>query len=395
MFDVETLPNYEKFSLATNPFLALSSESIKNIEDIHVSTTTDAKIAQALSHVLQHEAVCLCLVGELGSGKTQRLHGIANLIQSQGGYALYRKSDASDVYLVAEEIFGNFYTYPEEPTLAEKIISLFRRRRKKRNVLAELKDKTFDSTFLGERLKKEMGRYKPSALLLDEIENLMEGDHAQLILFFEMLRTYISDLPPTSLFVCATTPQGYIKVKELFPAFISRFHYIVDTQRLTAEKACELVAKRLVGARNRELVDPLFPFDTASIALANDIARGNPRFLLRILQIVVTEAAREKFADKIDDRFISRTIKAPTTIQEYLSKVPSDLREIVSLIVKKYNGGPVSIIQISKDTKTTVTTAYMLLGELVQLRLLEESKGKYEVTPDIADMLKRRMKKRE
>jgi DNA-binding IclR family transcriptional regulator len=82
-------------------------------------------------------------------------------------------------------------------------------------------------------------------------------------------------------------------------------------------------------------------------------------------------------------------------VQEYLSKVPGDLRDIVSLIVKKYNGGPASIIQISKDTKTSVTTAYMFLGELVQLRLLSESKGKYEVTPDVAEMLGRRAKRKE
>jgi len=395
MFDVEMLPNYDKFSLKGNPFLALSSESIKNIEDIHVSQTTDARIAQALSHVLQRESVCLCLVGELGSGKTQRLHGITNLILGQGGYALYRKMDASDVFRVAEEIFANFYTYEEEPTFMEKLTRLFEKKRRRRNVLHELREKTFDSTFLGERLKKEMGRHAPSAFLLDEMENLMEGTPAELILFFEMLRTYISDLPPSSIFACATTPAGFLKMKELFPAFVSRFHYVIDTERLAAEKACELVAKRLTLTRTRELVDPLFPFDTGSVALANDIARGNPRFLLRVLQIVTTEAAREKFANKIDDRFISQTIRAPTTVQEYLSKVPGDLRDIVSLIVKKYNGGPASVIQISKDTKTSVTTAYMLLGELAQLRLLSENKGKYEVTPDVAEMLGRRVKRKE
>jgi DNA-binding IclR family transcriptional regulator len=74
-------------------------------------------------------------------------------------------------------------------------------------------------------------------------------------------------------------------------------------------------------------------------------------------------------------------------VDEYISRVPKDLRDIMSLITKQYDGGPVSYIQLAKDTKAPPTQVYLKLEELVSMGLLEERKGKYEVVERVRLLL--------
>ncbi|MGD2248490.1 MAG: ATPase [Candidatus Methanofastidiosia archaeon] len=383
MFEMENPPDYERFHLKANPFTQLSSEGIQNIEDIHVSQNVDARIAEAIANVGEGASIALVLVGDLGTGKTQRLKGIRNVIEDTGGLAIYLKVDSSDIIRTTADIFD--YFVPEETSSG-----LFDRfRSKESEEVYVLTIENYDSSELGETLKDNMSAYKLSALLLDELENIMMAPEKELILFFEMLRQFISAMPYGCLFMVACTPEGFTRMQELFPAFVVRFHYQLRAVALSEDEATELVQKRLelVRESGKESINPVYPFDESAIHLANDMANGNPRILLRILQIVLSSAACDELVDLIDDRYVSSVIRTPTSVDEYISRVPKDLRDVMSSIAKHYDGGPVSYIQLSKDTKVPPTQVYMKLEELVSMGLLEETRGKYQVVERVRLLL--------
>ncbi len=379
MFEMENPPDYSRFHLRANPFTQLSSEGIENVEEFHVSQNADARIAEAIANVMEGASIAISLIGDLGTGKTQRLKGITHVIENTGGMAVYLKVDSSDIIRTTVDIFSSF--------LPEKTSFLGRIRGSKDTFL--LNKENYDSSELGESLKENMGFYALSALLLDEVENILVSPERDLILFFEMLRQFISAMPPGCLFIMATTPDGFARMQELFPAFVVRFHYQLHSEGLSDDEAVELARKRLEKEKEptKESLNPVYPFEESAIHLANDMANGNPRLLLRVLQIVLTAAACDELVDLIDDRYVSSTMRTPSSVDEYISRVPKDLRDIMSLIAKQYEGGPVSYIQLSKDTKSSPTQVYTKLEELVSMGLLEDKKGKYEVAERVKILL--------
>ena len=351
------------------------------MEELHVSQSTDSRVAEAIANVVEGASIALILVGDLGTGKTQRLKGVSHVIEHAGGVAVYLKVDSSDIIRTTLDIFSDFV-----PFETSGLFSSLRGRRKGTYVLNR---ENYDSSELGDALKESMHSYPLSALLLDELENIMQASERDLILFFEMLRQFISAMPPGCLFMVACTPEGFSRMQELFPAFVVRFHYQLRTEELSDEEAVELARKRLEKERKpgEESLNPVYPLDESAIQLANDMARGNPRILLRILQIVLSTAACDEMVDLIDDRYVSSVIRTPASVDEYIARVPKDLRDVMKIITKHYDGGPVSYIQLAKDTKTPPTHVYMKLEELVSMGLLEEKKGKYQVIDRVKMLL--------
>lgn len=381
MFEMKNPPDYSRFHLKTNPLVQLSSEGIENIEELHVSQNVDTRIATAIANVMEGSAIAITLIGDLGTGKTQRLKGASHIIEDEGGMAVYLKVDSSDIIRTTLDIF-EFFVPEEKP-------SFFNSLRSSSKSTYTLSRENYDSSELGDALRQSMGVYTLSSLMLDEMENIMLGSERDLILFFEMLRQFISAMPPGCLFIVACTPEGFARMQDLFPAFVVRFHYQLRTEGLSEEESVELVRKRLELEREpgKESLNPIFPFEDSAIHLANDMAKGNPRILLRILQIVLSSAASDELVDLIDDRYVSSVIRTPTSVDEYISRVPKDLRDAITLIARHYDGGPVSYIQLAKDTKISPTQIYMKLEELVSMGLLEYRKGKYQVNEKVRVLL--------
>jgi len=230
-----------------------------------------------------------------------------------------------------------------------------------------------------------MSEFEVSCLILDELENLVSAPEEDLISFFEVLRQFISDMPSSSLFIMACTKEGAEQVKKANPAFVMRLHRILD----------ELVEKRLATERidPEKVLNPIYPFDESGISYVNKMIKGNPRLLLRMLHTIISAAVKDELIEIIDDRFISELMTTPSSLEEYILKVPQDLRDLVTLIIRKFNGGPVSYIEISKETKLSPTTIYENLKELVSMGLMANEKGKFEVVQGIRVMLEEPEKK--
>ncbi|MCC7571834.1 MAG: ATPase [Candidatus Methanofastidiosum sp.] len=430
MFKIDISSSYERFGLDKNPFTDLSSEAIRDIEKIHVSQEVDSRIADILSDVIgESSGIALSLVGPLGSGKTQRLKGVHKLIQESGGMSIYQKIDSNDIIKVTLDIFSYFSEYedeeevqqiheeivvPEETAFEEegyeqdyqeeklsffqKIKRFFSGGRKAGSSVEEYEDSeltraNYDSQDIGNQLIDYLGEYKRSALIIDEMENILTASNTDLILFFEFLREFISNMPESSVFIMACTNNAYERIREINPAFVARLHNELFSEPLSDERAIKLVQKRLEYNRKKSIINPLYPFEESAIVLANSMAKGNPRDLLKLLHTVLFTSTRDNFVEFIDDRYLAKVLTGPSSIDEYIRRVPSDLREDVRIIIEKYGGGPVTYIQLAKDTQESVTKQYTKLEELVAMGILTSEKGKYRINNSVIQMVRAAIRK--
>ncbi len=402
MYETPYPPDYSKFALSKNPFSSLSSEGIPNVEDIHVSQNVDVRLAEVLSEVIDNRAgLAISLVGDLGTGKTQRLKGIVKLIGDSGGFVHFQKVDSNDVVLVTNSMLAALpkRERPSTPAPPQETGFLATLRRifsgEPQQVAPEaqapavtlLTKETYDPQDIAVRMRQALVKYPVSAIILDELENITTADISDLIPFFESLRAFISDMPKGCIFAFACTPEFYKTIKNQFPAFTIRLHAEMQCEQLTDRKAGELVRKRLAMVRTNDSQDELFPFVDNAVATVNKIANGNPRVLLRTLHGILAASARDPGVDIIDERYVTRVIAVPNSLEEYLMKVPQDLRDIIDGIIAHFKGGPMTYIQLSKAMKETPTRIYTDLEELSSMGLLRNRKGHYEILEHIREML--------
>ncbi len=240
----------------------------------------------------------------------------------------------------------------------------------------------YKSRDIAELLVEQLKKYPPySALLLDELENMQGAGEREKIQFFEMLRHVISTMPPGCIVAFACIPEAYEEYTKIFPAFFMRLHYEFKLRPMSVEETFELVKKRLNKARVKDTDDPIYPFTEEAIKLIHDLARGNPRQILRLLHYVLSEAAKHKF-DPIDEYVVTAILEEPKSLEEYLMRIPKSYKDLVEAIVFEFNGGPVSYIQVAKAVKKPGMQVYESLNELVRLGfLVGDPNGSYKV-PD-------------
>jgi type II secretory pathway predicted ATPase ExeA len=373
--------SYEIYGLSHNPFEQLASEGIADVESIHVYQEVDMRIQMIISEVIGHKSsIALSIVGPLGMGKTQRLKNIAKAIEDNGGKAIYVKVDTNDILKLTRDIF-----YALKPPRSRTNIFL-ENLSMKLGFIDRLEKMLSDpneykSRDIAELLVEQLRKYPYSALLLDELENMQGAGEREKIQFFEMLRHVISTMPPGCIVAFACIPEAYEEYTKIFPAFFMRLHYEFKLRPMSVEETFELVKKRLNKARVKDTDDPIYPFTEEAIKLIHDLARGNPRQILRLLHYVLSEAAKHKF-DPIDDYVVTTILEEPKSLEEYLMRIPKDYKDLVEAVVFEFKGGPVSYIQVAKAAKKPGMQVYESLNELVRLGfLVGDPNGSYKV-PD-------------
>ncbi|RLF88239.1 ATPase, partial [Thermococci archaeon] len=349
------------------------------VESIHVYQEVDMKLSMAISEVLgDKSSIAFSIVGPLGMGKTQRLKSLAKAIEENNGKAIYVKVDTNDILKITKDIF-NAFKPPKSKT------AIFLENLSKRLGFIDQLDKMltsvdeYKSRDIAELLSKEMAKYPHSALLLDELENMQTARESEKIQFFEMLRHFISNMPHGCIFAFACIPEVYEDYTEIFPAFFMRLHYEFKLRSMSVDETFELVKKRLNRVRIRDTDDPLYPFTEKAIELIHNLGKGNPRQILRLLHFVLNEASKHKF-DPIDDYVVTTILEEPKNLEEYLTRIPENYRDLVEIIVFKFKGGPISYIQVAKEAKKPGIQVYEHLEELIRMGfLVGDPKGNYKV----------------
>ncbi len=373
--------SYEVYGLSRNPFEQLASEGITDVESIHVYQEVDMRIQMIISEAVGNKSsIAFSIVGPLGMGKTQRLKTIAKAIEENRGKAIYVKVDTNDILKLTRDIF-----YALKPPKSRTNIFLENLSRKLGFIdrLEKMLSSTgeYKSRDIAELLTEQMGRYPYCALLLDELENMQSAGEQEKIQFFEMLRHFISNMPKGCIVAFACVPEAYEEYSGIFPAFFMRLHYEFKLRPMSLDEAYELVKKRLNHVRTKDTDDPLYPFTEKAVRLIHQLGKGNPRQILRLLHYVLSEAAKHKF-DPIDDYVVTTILEEPKSLEEYLTRIPKDYKDLVDAVVFEFNGGPASYIQIAKAVKRPGMQVYDQLNELLRLGfLIGDPKGNYKV-PD-------------
>ena len=373
--------SYEVYGLSRNPFEQLASEGIRDVESIHVYQEIDMRLQMIISEVIGNKSsIALSIVGPLGMGKTQRLKTIAKAIEENRGKALYVKVDTHDILKLTRDIF-----YAIKPPKSRTNIFLENLSRKLgfidrlEKMLTDTQE--YKSRDIAELLTEQMSRFPYCALLLDELENMQGASEKEKIQFFEMLRHFISNMPEGCVVAFASVPEAYEEYTKIFPAFFMRLHYEFKLRPMSLDEAYELVKKRLNRVRIKDTDDPLYPFTEDAIKLIHRLGRGNPRQTLRLLHYVLTEAAKHRF-DPIDDFVVTTILEEPKSLDEYLTRIPKEYKDLVRTIVFEFNGGPASYIQIAKVVKKPGVQVYESLNELVRLGFLVGDPGGNYKVPD-------------
>ena len=373
--------SYEVYGLSRNPFEQLASEGIKDVESIHVYQEIDMRLQMIISEVIGNKSsIALSIVGPLGMGKTQRLKTIAKAIEEHRGKALYVKVDTHDILKLTRDIF-----YAIKPPKSRTNIFLENLSRKLgfidrlEKMLSDTQE--YKSRDIAELLTEQMSKFPYCAILLDELENMQGASEKEKIQFFEMLRHFISNMPDGCIVAFACIPEAYEEYTKIFPAFFMRLHYEFKLRPMSLDEAYELVKKRLNRVRIKDTDDPLYPFTEDAIKLIHRLGRGNPRQTLRLLHYVLTEAAKHRF-DPIDDFVVTTILEEPKSLDEYLTRIPKEYKDLVKAIVFEFNGGPASYIQIAKVVKKPGVQVYESLNELVRLGFLVGDPGGNYKVPD-------------
>ncbi|WP_297421551.1 ATPase [Thermococcus sp.] len=387
--------SYEVYGLSRNPFEQLASEGIADVESIHVYQEVDMRLQMIASEVIGNKSsIAMSIVGPLGMGKTQRLKSLAKVVEGNGGKAVYVKVDTNDILKLTRDIF-----YALKPPKSRTNIFLENLSRKLGFIdrLEKMLSSTgeYKSRDIAELLTEQMGKFPYCALLLDELENMQSAKEHEKIQFFEMLRHFISNMPKGCVVAFACVPEAYEEYSRIFPAFFMRLHYEFKLRPMSLDEAYELVKKRLNRVRVKDTDDPLYPFTEEAIKLIHQLGNGNPRQILRLLHYVLSEAAKHKF-DPIDDYVVTTILEEPKSLEEYLTRIPKEYKDLVEAVVFEFDGGPVSYIQVAKAVKKPGMQVYENLNELIRLGfLVGDPKGNYKVPDYVRKFLEASQAERE
>jgi hypothetical protein len=308
---------YERYGLSSNPFRDLASETLDNIDIFHVTTEIDNKLTLVQEEIVNKEnSAVIAILGDWGVGKTERLLMMVDLAKKKEFFHIYRNLTKETVWVVSEileEILENtnlsfFRKYFSPPKWYRTISKTYK------NI-----KKGYDPEKLGEAIAEAFNINAPSFILLNDLHNLeLTKD---LDVFFTLIHIIIDNIGPGVLLMISSEKKYFNKIIYARPSLNQRFNIKITLPKLKTNEASLLVAKRLLGKRLVDDLDPLYPFTEESIAVLNRYANGNPRYLLKLIDRIIDHASKRRVI-QIDEDII-KTVLNITDI----GKIPEQLME--------------------------------------------------------------------
>ncbi len=264
---------YERYGLTGNPFRELASESLADVQIYHVDQECDALLRTIREEVFDQEnRAVVAITGPPGSGKTQRLRVTAAEARERKGFAVYVDVPAKG-HLALAEIGQAFEKAAKE---AGKV-RMLGAPAWLRSVVAAVNPKreTIDPNEVGRRIAEALNANVPSFLLLNDLQMVAEAREA--VLLAAVLEQVADSIQPGVLimFTCYASYLSWLLAS--CPSFVSRVNRTIPLVPLSEEEARLVLAKKLLGKRIVEELEPTYPFDREAIHEVNQAARGNPR----------------------------------------------------------------------------------------------------------------------
>ena len=318
--------SYDRYGLTSNPFRDLSSESLEDVELVHVNLDIDRTLDAIREEVFAKEnRALIALTGLHGAGKTERLLVTQSEANSRKAFCVYFDITTKTTWVtkgLAEELekasrLGGFKRIFGAPGWFRNVAAL-----------DKMKDKNYDPLKAGRALADALNANVPAFLLLNDLHNLANSD--ELGLFAKVLQEMVDTIKPGVLIAFGAFPSFMLQLATQQPPLSSRINRILILPRLTTEEASLLLAKKLLTKRLVEGLDPLYPFDQEAVMRLNQLAWGNPRRLLELADASIEYAVAHRTyridAEVVRSALVERQVQDVKATYEGLSEPWSEGR---------------------------------------------------------------------
>jgi hypothetical protein len=309
--------SYDRYGLTGNPFRDLASESVSDVELLHVYLQTDQALRIVKEEVLEKENKALvALVGNHGTGKTERLLLAAAEGRARKAFVVYL-----DITDKTGWVLRNLATEMQKVAGLGGFAQIFSAPAWYRDLtqLTKIKDKGYDPIAAGKIIGKALNANAPAFLLLNDLHNLRNSTDG--VGFLRVLEEVSNVIKPGVLILAGAYPELIVALTKNTPALSSRINRTLILSSFTDDEAALLLAKRLLAKRLIENLDPLYPFDREAVQELNAAAFGNPRRLLELADRALEYAVSHR-AYRIDVDVV-HSILQPQTTQETYDTIPA------------------------------------------------------------------------
>ncbi len=351
---------YLKWLLVGNPFAQLSSEGLDEVSPFHVETDLDRELREIVVKALEkEEKAVVVLVGEFGSGKTQRLRFLAE--QINWAERIYVKIDSDDWADVARSIVGAIRS-----GILDKIL------------LRRAEEGLSDPVRVAKEVALELNRRDRVLLMLDEIENVLMGTRKDAVAFARFLRELHQRLEGGKVILIACVPDAIRAIGSFLERLGAR---ILRVGPVSPEAAQEIIKRRMAHYRveDRTPINPYYPFTERVVRLIAEKAGYNPRSMIRIARSLlshVTVGEGGKVA--IDEARMLEVLGGGREPARVAGRGPPTPRELVELYRRR---GPFTLREAASALEVGVVEALTIMRELERSGIVRRDRsGRYIVT---------------
>lgn len=364
---------YLRWLLKYNPFIHLSSESLKSVENFHVWTETDKIFWNAVRDFLENKKKNLVfLVGEFGSGKTHRLRLLYETLEEVP--CIYIKVDSQDSRDVIKGIEAALHSLEIIPARHLKKVILSLAGRKSDGYVADPEEAAKEAASV-------MNNRGEAILLMDEIENvILNNTEEDTKAFTKYLTSLFNALSDGKMIIMACIPRAYEAIKHMLWGF-NPPPTVIKVKSMTDEEAKELINRRLklvFDLKERGSIFGNYFISEETIAELNKLSEGNPRKLMQIFRNILLTAP------SLDDKEIRKTIKILSGTKKDLKQEKKEIskyEEYLKRIRMKIGERKFfSLVEAAEATALSLADAKSVLSELKARDLITKKGVRYYFT---------------
>jgi hypothetical protein len=299
---------FERYGLSGNPFRDLSSENLEDVEIFHVPQFIDKDIFEIREETLNKEnKAVIALMGGLGAGKTERLLLLKNEAGRRGAFCVIGGVTTETQWMVK-----NILDSMSDPNSngGRKGSGKWIRSVKKASKMISKQGKYYDPEKVGRIIAEALNVNVPAFLLINDLHRLPEKEDMDQ--FLQILYVVTNAIGPGVLVVLSGDERYFKGVLYSNATLNERINRKLVIPPLNLHEASLMIAKRLLAKRLVDDMDPLYPFTSDSISALNEMAKGNPRALLKYADFLLENAVKAR-AVQIDEDLVKVMVEQNQT----------------------------------------------------------------------------------
>lgn len=286
---------YDRYGLTGNPFRELNADGLENPEIFHVDLEVDTLLRTIKEEALEKEnKAIIALSGPNGSGKTERLKVAEQEAKARGALSIYLTIGANPegtLQSVAKEILKGAklkgFLQSLSPPKWHRDLS----------ALAKKKGPSPPGDGHGKAIGEALSANAPAFLLINDLHHLEETPEREPVL--TALQEVGDTLRAGVLVMFGSYPRFLSDVLRERRALATRVNRVLLLPAMSADEGALMLAKKMLGKRIVEKLDPLYPFDREALEVIVGVAEGNPRSVLALADRAL-EFALDKKAYRVD-----------------------------------------------------------------------------------------------